>query len=210
MKKSGNFLIALGVLLVAAAFILTFYNVAEDKRALHASEDVLEHLDTAISGAEKESSGRGDESFAAAEPYVPEYVLYPNVEMPTETVDGWEYIGIISIPALELELPVMSSWSYPALNVAPCRYSGSAYSNDLCICAHNFPSHFGNLKNLHIGDELYFNDMAGNSFCYSVVELDVIKPGDVDMMLSGDWDLTLFTCTIGGQSRVTVRCEIKQ
>jgi sortase A len=28
-------------------------------------------------------------------------------------------------------------------------------------------------------------------------------------MESGDWDLTLFTCTTGGQSRITVRCVLK-
>ena len=26
-------------------------------------------------------------------------------------------------------------------------------------------------------------------------------------MEAGDWDLTLFTCTIGGQTRVTIRLE---
>lgn len=209
MKKRGNCLIALGVLLAVAAFFLTFYNVSEDKKASLESEKVVKLLEPLIFDAENGSSGQDNTDLAAGETYVPEYVLYPNMEMPTENVDGWEYIGIITIPALELELPVMSSWSYPGLNVAPCRYSGSAYSGDLCICAHNFPSHFGNLKDLHIGDELYFNDMAGNQFCYSVAELDVIKPDDVELMLSGDWDLSLFTCTIGGQSRICVRCESK-
>ena len=27
-------------------------------------------------------------------------------------------------------------------------------------------------------------------------------------MTSGDWDLTLFTCTYGGQERYTVRCTL--
>lgn len=30
---------------------------------------------------------------------------------------------------------------------------------------------------------------------------------DVDKMTSGGWSLTLFTCTVGGQSRIAVRCE---
>ena len=29
-------------------------------------------------------------------------------------------------------------------------------------------------------------------------------------LLSGDWDLTLFTCTLGGKSRVVVRCKIQK
>ena len=30
---------------------------------------------------------------------------------------------------------------------------------------------------------------------------------DVEGMLSGDWPLSLYTCTFGGQSRLTVRCD---
>ena len=41
---------------------------------------------------------------------------------------------------------------------------------------------------------------------YTVVALDVLHPQAVDEMTAGDYDLTLFTCTFGGKSRVTVRC----
>ena len=36
---------------------------------------------------------------------------------------------------------------------------------------------------------------------------EILQPGDVEEMLSGGWALTLFTCTLGGRTRVTVRCE---
>ena len=38
-----------------------------------------------------------------------------------------------------------------------------------------------------------------------MVERETLNPTDVAGMEAGDWDLTLFTCTVGGQSRVTVR-----
>ena len=38
-------------------------------------------------------------------------------------------------------------------------------------------------------------------------ETEVLAPTDIEGMESGDWDLTMFTCTIGGKSRVTVRCD---
>ena len=38
-------------------------------------------------------------------------------------------------------------------------------------------------------------------------ELETLDADAVDYMSAGDWDLTLFTCTYGGQSRVTIRCE---
>lgn len=43
-------------------------------------------------------------------------------------------------------------------------------------------------------------------FEYEVVSLEILIPEDVEPMEEGDWDLTLFTCTIGGKTRITVRC----
>ncbi len=39
-----------------------------------------------------------------------------------------------------------------------------------------------------------------------IVTLDVLHPQAVDEMTVGDCDLTSFTCTVGGKSRVTIRC----
>ena len=49
--------------------------------------------------------------------------------------------------------------------------------------------------------------MDGNVFTYRMVEQETLPPTAMDAMESGEWDLTLFTCTMGGQSRVTVRFE---
>ena len=77
----------------------------------------------------------------------------------------------------------------------------------MVVAAHNYYSHFGYLKNLSQGDEVIFTDMTGNVFRYGVIEIETLSPFAVDEMTSGDWDLTLFTCTVGGATRVTVRCE---
>ena len=79
--------------------------------------------------------------------------------------------------------------------------------DDLIICGHNYASHFGNLKNLCEGDLATFTDIDGNVFTYRMVEQETLPPTAMDAMESGEWDLTLFTCTMGGQSRVTVRFE---
>ena len=109
--------------------------------------------------------------------------------------------------ALELELPVISQWDYPALKVAPCRYSGSLYQDNLIICAHNYASHFGKLKELQPGDTVLFTDMDEHVVTFQVVERETLNPMDAEGMEAGDWDLALFTCTIGGQTRVTIRLE---
>ena len=75
----------------------------------------------------------------------------------------------------------------------------------MIICAHNYVTHFGRLRNLLPGDQVIFTDIDGDEFYYTVAEMDTLPGTAVEEMESGDWDLTLFTCTMGGQSRVTVR-----
>ncbi|MCQ2420568.1 MAG: sortase [Clostridia bacterium] len=137
---------------------------------------------------------------------VPDYVLNPNMDMPKQEIDGINYVGILSVPELGLELPVADEWSYANLKTAPCRFFGSAYRGNLVICAHNYLNHFGTLRNLTIGAQIAFTDMDGNMFRYTVAELETLLPTEVEQMKNGDWALTLFTCTVGGRTRLTVRC----
>ena len=127
--------------------------------------------------------------------------------MPTSHVDGHDYIGCLTIPSLGLDLPIMSGWSYPKLRIAPCRFEGSLYLDDLVLMAHNYDRHFGRIKNLRSGDIITFTDMEGTTVEYEVIALEVLEPTAVEEMTAGEFDLTLFTCTYGGQSRVTVRCD---
>jgi sortase A len=185
-----------GLACVVAAAVLVGYNLYDSWRAGNASSSALEQVEDQMIDTYDTGSAltRID------------YYRNPNIEMPTVEIDGFEYIGKLEIASLNLELPVMSSWSYAGLNVAPCRYSGSAYMDDLVIAGHNFSSHFGSLKTLAAGDSVVFTDMDGNEFDYVVAEVDRLDPTQVTEMKSGEYPLTLFTCTLNGASRVTVRC----
>ena len=187
-----------GLLLLAAALLLAGRNLWEDRQAAQAAEQVLQQMEPELPA---------EAAPEAPEPVVPAYVLDPDMEMPTEEVDGHLYIGVLEIPALELELPVMSQWSYPNLKIAPCRYQGSAYRGDLILLAHNYNRHFGQIHSLAQGDTVRFTDTAGNCFTYEVSLVEQLKQTAIEEMESGDWELTLFTCTVGGAARVTVRCR---
>jgi sortase A len=89
---------------------------------------------------------------------------------------------------------------------SPCRYVGSVYTNDLIICAHNYSSHFGRLKELKQGDEIILVDMNGEIYTYHVELTEEIHRYNVEDMICSGYDLTLFTCTLDAVSRVTVRC----
>ena len=180
-----------GLLLIAAALFLSAYNEWEAHEARDSARQVIAQLCDEL-------------PTEAGEP-----TTLPDVrqEMPVKTINGRDYIGVLSIPSLELELPVISQWDYPALKVAPCRYSGSLYQDNLIICAHNYASHFGKLKELQPGDIVLFTDMDEHVVTFQMVERETLNPMDAEGMEAGDWDLTLFTCTIDGQTRVTIRFE---
>lgn len=201
-NHKGRVCVAAGALLIAAALCMTGYNLWDDARASAAASGSCGQLEALIPAGDAVWQGTD----GTGETCYPDYVLNPGMEMPTQEIDGQAYIGILDIPVLELSLPVLSEWSYPNLKIAPCRYTGSAYQGDLIIAAHNYTRHFGSLKNLNIGDNVLFTDIDGNVFSYTVSELEQLAPTAIEEMQAGDWTLTLFTCTLGGQYRVAVRC----
>lgn len=139
---------------------------------------------------------------------IPEFVHNPQMEMPEKVIDGQIYIGVVEIPTLSLKLPVIRDWSDERLKIAPCRYVGSVYTGDLIISGHSYKKHFRYIRKLVEGDPVIFTDMDGNRFVYQVSGTEVIAPDGVEQMVSGEWDLTLFTCTYNGSSRHTVRCTL--
>lgn len=210
--KRGGFLITAGMLLIFAAIVLSGYNIWEERQAEKSAAQAMAHLEKTVVPMEPELEFHDWVSDGAvltveSEVEIPDYILNPEMDMPEETIDGWDYIGILEIPALDLELPIISRWSYPALKIAPARYEGSAYQDNLVIAAHNYASHFGGIHELSLGDQVFFTDIDGNVFAYEVVVLETLKPTAIEQMCSGEWDLTLFTCTVDSRSRVTLRCE---
>lgn len=208
-NRIGNILKGAGLILVTAAVLLLVYNLWDGHRARESEEAILaEYLQE-----NKKASESPDASDKEDEQNIPDYLLNPDMDMPEYTLKSLgdvACIGILEIPALDLELPVISSWSYSSLRLAPCRYSGSAYKGNLVIAAHNYQSHFGGLRTLPEGSEVFFTDAVGNRFSYYVAVTEALTPWSVDDMTSGEWPLTLFTCTLDSQNRVTVRCEYSE
>lgn len=210
MSKQGKICTAIGVLLLAAALLLTAYNLWSDVMADVIAGKVLERLASDMEENVDTSPSVPIYDEESEDVYIPDYILNPAMAMPEDQIDGQTYIGVLEIQALSLSLPVISAWSYPNLKIAPCRYAGSVYLDNMVIAAHNYQSHFGKLETLSQNDEVSFTDMDGNVFAYKVAEIEALSPYAIEEMTAGDWDLTLFTCTVGGQSRMAVRCERMQ
>ena len=199
----GVFCIILGICCLRSSIGFIVYNHREEKNAQNTSKNILQDvreniLDNTCEESTSEESDR-DES-AEIHVDIPQKML-------TAQVDGYDCIGVLSIPVLELELPVLTDWSYTKLKIAPCHYFGSYYEKDFVIAAHNYQSHFGRLSALQPNDLILFTDISGTVYCYEVVLLETLPGNATEEMITSGFDLSLYTCTPGGASRVTVRCK---
>lgn len=185
-----------GLCFIIASLSLIAYNRYDESRAQKSAESVLARLDMSVT----ESRAEGE---------IPDYILNPDMDMPTLTVDGNEYIGILKIKSINLTLPVISECDNAKLRVAPCRYSGSVYLNNMIIAGHDYVSHLGYMFNLKTGDAITFTDTDNNVFKYIITEIDYLYSNQTEEMLAeGNWDLTLFTCTYSGRQRLTIRAKL--
>ncbi len=183
----------MGALCLLGALGLTGYNVWDEQRASRSVVESAEQLSTVI-----QPKAESDQLLLPQEQTV----------MPTVPLDGNNYIGVLEIPTLGLSLPILDECTDSLLKVAPCRYAGNLYDG-LIIAGHNYVSHFKKLSQLAAGDAIRFTDVEGNVWEYTVTTTEILGGYDVEGMEEGDWDLTLFTCTYGGQDRVTVRCTME-
>lgn len=214
MKRThGMCCIAIGAMLLIAALSLVICNSRMNKEAEENAERVLSAMKEKIP---EQTKSQPVTEFVSDDLFH-EYKLPETTEKITEEpvieIENNDYIGYISLPALGIELPVMSGWSYDNLKISPCRYKGSAAGGDLIIAAHNYSSHFGRLDEFQGGEEIIFISADGTVLNYEVIQTENISGKDVEAMEFGsadEWDLTLFTCTLSGQSRVTVRAVIKE
>jgi len=126
-------------------------------------------------------------------------------------------IGILEIPKYDVELPIIGKWSYNLLKISICRYKGPDPNEkgNLVIIGHNYKSgaHFGILKKLEVGDEIFVTDSATNTRVrYEVYQIKSIAPDAFSALKSyrGTCGLTLMTCKDNGTNRLLVRCEQKE
>lgn len=202
-KRLGVCCIVLGICCLLASVGLIVYNRWEEENAQNASKNILQDVQESILNHTPEESTLEDSDQDESE----EISVDIPKEMLTTQVDGYDSIGVLSIPILELELPVLTDWSYAKLKIAPCHYFGSCYEKDFVIAAHNYRSHFGRLSALQPKDLILFTDISGTVHCYEVVLLETLPANATEEMITSGFDLSLYTCTPGGASRITVRCN---
>lgn len=131
----------------------------------------------------------------------------PQGQMPQTSVGGYALIGILKVEEAAIELPVLETWSYDLLEQGPCRYSGSLQTGDLVLLGHNYAGHLADLSQAEQGDRVELVDVEGVAHGFKIARTAVIRPTEIEALSAGNYPLTIFTCTPGGQSRYVVYCE---
>ncbi len=203
-RRFGAACFVLGAVLLAAALLLFLHNEQEDRQAGEAASAALTAVQQAIADQETQEPTQAQESDETAS-------TEPETTAPTEltvvNIDGNDYVGYLSIPYFELELPILAQASMEGLQIAPCLQYGSPLTDDAVIAGHNFKQHFRALHDIQPGEYLTFTDMNGYTIEYGVVEVQIIDPTDVYSVINSEYDLILYTCTTGGATRVIVCCN---
>lgn len=194
-SKAGIFLMLAGGAAIIFSLIIIAVNIRLDSQGKKNSENVLNILESEISSYSEDENN----------------ITYTDgnglKKSKTISVDNNYYSGIIDIPEIGIKLPVMSEWNYDNLNISPCLFYNDEKNNRKIIAGHNYSSHFGKLKQLKQGDYIIFTNAENKRVIYKVLQTEILGSTDTDKILGGDdWNLTLFTCSLSGYERVTVRC----
>ena len=207
-RKVGIVFTLVGVMCLVVAVTLFCYNRLEEHRAAVVSNQTLAKITDHIRLWEGMDDNSDDSSDSNDK--FPDTVVDEPEDLPQVMIDSNAYVGYVSLPTLGLELPILADTDQSLLQIAPCRFTGSVKGNNLVIGAHNYQSHFGRLTEVSFGDKVMFTDMHGNSTVYTVVSIEILDPYAVSELTAGEYPLTLYTCTYGGASRVTVRLDYQK
>jgi sortase A len=190
-KKRACVLLLIGLLLICAALGVHVTQLRQDKMAGQTASVLLQQLELnqiPITDAQEQPDS------AVSDPLLPQRQYM-----------GYHMIGSLSIPSVNIHLPILDDWDDAMLKVAPCRYQGSISEGNLIIMGHNYKSHFTPLRQVRPGAEVEFTNVDGKVFRYKVAAIEILHRND-GAQLASSYPLTIFTCTPGGIKRFVVRC----
>ena len=251
MKLWRKIVILIMLLIFAAGLGIMLYpslqGAITDHRIIQEAHEFLEMLETIPTKPEAEAT----EPTEPTEPIATEPVLYPELlsamqrynqqiweEKQAGLCDPWSYeqpsftlgdygledevFGVITIPRLQLEMPIYLGATYKHMADGAAHLSQTSLpiggENTNCVIAGHRgwggASYFRYITELEAGDEVIITNLWGE-LRYTVVETKIIDPNDVEeILIQQDRELlTLLTChpyASGGKYRYVVYCERNQ
>lgn len=131
-----------------------------------------------------------------------------------EEIKGHKVVGIIRIPEVDLEYPILETTTEETLNLSITKFWGNEINEigNVTLAGHNNLSGvmFGKIKKLENGDIIELTDIQNTTLKYEIFKTYIIDPNDISCILpvqEGVREVTLITCTTGGKERFIVKAR---
>lgn len=189
------------VLLITVVFLICFIifkntTIIKEKSVIIKEPEQIEY-------SNKISQSVSNQIYNERQPYknIPQYI------------DGYEVIGKLEIPKINLSTYILAETNDKTLNKSVTKLCGPMVNGigNFCITGHNYKNKkmFGNLKKLEINDKIYLTDIYDRTIEYVVYDIFKVKPNEVECLsqeTKGEREVTLITCTTGAIKRLIVKC----
>ena len=130
--------------------------------------------------------------------------------------DGKEYytIGVVNIPSINVNYPILSTYSDALLKIAPCKFHGPNPNEvgNLCIAGHNYRNSkfFSKVPDMKSGDIIEITDLSGNTVKYAIYDMFIVNPDQLEctsQLTDGRREITLITCTDDNKQRHIIKAR---
>lgn len=127
---------------------------------------------------------------------------------------GYKVVGIIKIPKIDLEYPILSETTNASMKLSITKFWGNGVNKigNLSLAGHNNydGTMFGKTKNLEIGDTIELTDMYNITRRYTIYDKFITDPNDISIIEAdnfGSREVTLITCSNGNKERLIIKAR---
>ena len=127
---------------------------------------------------------------------------------------GYDIVGIIEIPKINIEYPIINQTSDETMALSITKFWGNNVNDigNFTMAGHNYldGTMFSNTNKLNIEDTIKMTDLDGKTIEYKVFDKYIIDPNDVKCVQSvkeNTREITLITCINGRNNRLVVKAR---
>lgn len=127
---------------------------------------------------------------------------------------GYKVVGMITIPKINLEYPILSETTNETMRLSITKFWGNGANQigNFTLAGHNNydGTMFGKTKNLEIGDTIEITDMKIITKQYTIYDKYITDPNDISVIEVDEFgtrEVTLITCSNGNKERLILKAR---